>query len=225
MTFLQNWDTTKKISVWLNIILLLLLCGIGLGWDRLCPKCDSFERVTVIHDTVYPSDKPVVIFEGKPEPVKQKKLTQRKKKQLEAILPQISEVVGIDKGKPEEVPIIEDKEAAPCDYLTTYTFDTIIPNQAHITLNQEVVGYVTWQQIEYANLTPQVTTTITKVPKEKIKCYLGIAGTFNGNEFRRWGIGAQGALAIPKVGAVTYYYDAKNNAHTAGFLALIRFKK
>lgn len=218
-------DNVKIGSLFLNVVLLFLLCFGAYSYHHNCKGECPEGVVSIVHDTIYPKDKPQVIYAGKPEPVKQKLLKGKRKATLYASQPTISEVKGVDKGQPKEVAIIEDKQGNPCDDLTTYVWDTIIPDQAHITINEEVVGYVNWRSIEYANLTPKVTTTITKVKPEKVKVYVGVAGTFNGTVFNRWGIGPQGFVSIPKIGGVSYYYDAHNNAHTAGFLALIRFKK
>lgn len=210
-----TWDNLKRGSLILNVILLLLL-GAGIySYNANCGKgCDG-EIVRIVHDTIRPKDEPKIIYADRPTPKKTTKI-----KPKDNVTP--IQVVTVEKLKRDTITLTIDNA---CDYLTTYKWDTVIKDQAHITINEEVVGYVNWRSIEYANLTPQVTTTITKVRTERVKCYLGIAGTFNGNVFKQWGVGPQGFIAIPRIGGVSYYYDAHNNAHTAGFLALIRFKK
>ncbi len=178
--------------------------------------CDSCtETVKVVHDTVWPVNKPQIVVIGKPNPIK----TYPGKKQ-----PVKADTVYLPGG----TIVIHDKcpENSPTafDSGRFYAIDTTF-DQVHLILQDSVNGAINWRKLAIKNLKPEVTTTITKTVKEKVKLYIGGNVTIPANNLKSWGIGPSILFTVPKVGGISYYYDAKNNAHTGGIYALIRFKK
>lgn len=214
----SGWDTKFKVSLGLNIILLLLLFFCIWQVDRICPPCAG-EVVSVTTDTIRPKDKPVEVYSGKPVAVKKKHIAKPNKPSLPqtAIIPQPTEI------RPKTDTILVPVEN-PCDYLRTYVFDTTVADNYHLIINEEVRGEITWRDIRFANLKPEVKTTVVK-RIDKLKVYLGVSATYNARNIERWGIGPSATLAIDKIGEFGYGYDVKNNAHTIEARALLRFKK
>lgn len=216
-----QWDTKFKVSLLLNIILLMLLGGGFLYKDKICPPCNAEETIRIIHDTIRPKDKPVEVYEGKPVAVKVKIA----KKKPAVIKPKPSD----SNPFPFTDIIIHDTvyapNQAPCDYLRTYVFDTTVADNFHLIINDEVRGEIEWRSIEFANLKPEIKTTVVKRKIDALKWYVGLNSTYNARNMDRWGIGPSTSLAVDKVGSFGYYYDARNNAHTLQAQALIRFRK
>lgn len=114
-------------------------------------------------------------------------------------------------------------EPSPCSDIAYYS-DTITGDSCRAVINDTVSdNRITGRSVWMVNLKPD--TKITVVKREKWKFYLGGSFTINQNNTQRWGVGPSALLTIPKVGGISYYFDAKNFAHTGTFFALIRFHK
>lgn len=109
----------------------------------------------------------------------------------------------------------------PCDSLRFYDLDTVI-GLSNIQLRDTVLGLILGRSLKIEIKYPEVTKTVLK--KERWKFYAGAAVTVP-NDLRNWGIGVSGAMAVPKVGQVVYYYDFRNQSHNVSLMPLIRFKK
>lgn len=197
------------------LVILLLITNL-----HTCSKkafdCDSCTKVvTVVHDTIYPKDKPVVVYEAKPVPAKSWPVKKAIAKADTVYLP--GNVTVIHDRCPE-------LPATACDSGRFYAYNDTV-EQVHLIIRDSVNGAITWRKIEVANLKPEVTTTITKILKEKPKLYVGASATIPAKNLRAWGIGPSILFTVPKVGGISYYYDIKNNAHTGSIYALIRFNR
>jgi hypothetical protein len=101
----------------------------------------------------------------------------------------------------------------------------VLDSTPHVITNYQVLGEVLDRQVYYAPIATNTRINTTVMRRERVKLYIGGALTYNANTPKLWGAGPQACIAIPKVGTINYYYDVHNNAHTAGLMALIRFKK
>jgi hypothetical protein len=217
-------DPVKFFSVGLNIafvvlvIILLKHCG--------CPPCYEAGETVVKIDTIRPLDTiPKVISVGIPTPVKSipKKVFRKATFSKKEIVDTAFHGVGLaeDDCQGQAVASVP----SPCDTINIYS-DTIYKRDTcTFIVNDTVEGRILGRSILYANLQPLIRETITHVKKDKWKVYVGGAFTYNGKFLDRWGAGPKAAVTIPKIGAVDYYFDAKNMSHTVGVMALIRFKK
>lgn len=197
-------------AVFLLILLQLHTCS-KKAFD--CNSCT--ETVKVVHDTIWPVDTPHIVYVGQPVPAK---VWPVKRKQVKADTIYLPGSVTVIREHCPELP------ATACDSARYYAYNDTV-EQVHLIIRDSVNGAITWRKIEVANLKPEVTTTITKVLKEKPKFYIGGSFTIPGSNLKAWGIGPSALFTIPKVGGFSYYYDIKNNAHTGGIYALIRFKR
>lgn len=112
---------------------------------------------------------------------------------------------------------------SPCSEVVVYS-DTITGDSIKAVINDtladnRIIGRSVWM----VNLKPD--TKITVVKRERWKFYVGASFTVNQRFMGRWGIGPSALLAIPKIGAISYTFDARNFAHTGGLYVLIRVKK
>ncbi len=216
-------DSIKFYSLVLNvatitmIVLMLKQCH--------CPPCMEPGETKIVHDTIWPKAelKPIAVK----VPEAYKAVARKDIKPAKAIartaafvrsFPDTARNHTVDSNQ-----ICYDE----CDSVRYYS-DTIrnhTPDTCEIVINDTVIGKITGRSVWYVNLKPEIRTTITQVRKEKLKVYVGGAFTLNARFGERWGAGPSALMAIPKVGAINYYYDAKNNAHTAALMALIRFHK
>lgn len=228
---IMNLDKIKLGSICLNIILLLAL-GI-LGHQYYTFNCQDYlvgDNVIVVpvKDT-----KPKEVANYRPAPkasVPIANLVAKKHTKLaKQLLPKVSlhnvSVLPDSSALPRgavalplgEVCYIE---PGPCDTVNIYS-DTITKADSHtIVINDTIQGTILGRSVLFVNLQPSK-IAIT----DKWRVYVGVTGIYNARYFDRWGIGPSAALAIPKVGQIDYAYDVRNNTHTAGFKALIRFKK
>ena len=222
-----------KVRFTLVIIALVQAAVILFLLQRKCCDCSS-EPVSIKIDSIRPKDiTPKVISNQVPVPVKsipRAKFIQKAKpvlKPTHAINAQVNSnsFHGLVKPEVDSVGSTAASALNPCDTINIYADTIQKPDTCTFIINDTVEGRILGRSILYANLQPMIRTTIEKTLKEKWKVYVGGAFTFNAKEFSRWGIGVTGALAIPKLGMVDYTYDIRNNAHTVGVLALIRFKK
>ena len=117
-------------------------------------------------------------------------------------------------------------EYSPCDSIYYYS-DTVGNTRSYVVIQDTISdNSFIGRSVLFKGF--DLTNTVTKTipaPKEKVKLYIGASVTINQRFMDRWGAGPNVLLTIPKIGAVGYYYDARNNAHTGSLMALIRFKK
>lgn len=217
-----------KVRFYLMLLALLQAVIIYFLWNRTCPPCYEAGERTVKHDTVWMNKPLEPIVVKVPEAFKSVAKKSVRKKSLH------TEKIGNSTNvfSPTSYYSFSDSgnitELSPCDTINYYSDTTInpMPDSCIIVVNDTLENNrITGRSIWLAFRIPQITTTITEVKKEKLKFYLGGSFTLNAKEFNRWGVGVTGALAIPKIGMADYTYDIRNNAHTIGVLALIRFKK
>ncbi len=120
----------------------------------------------------------------------------------------------------------EDKTfMSPCDSVRTYLDSSVVANSHGIYHYDTILGKRLGSSLWFVNLKPEIQTTITKVRKQRWKVYAGALLSYSPRHPDRWGVSPGVLVAIPKVGAINYQYDVKNNEHTAGFYVLIRIKK
>jgi hypothetical protein len=232
-------DPVKFFSLGLNIafvvlvIMLLKHCG--------CPPCYEAGETVVTIDTIRPTDTiPKMISLGVPTPVKSipkkvfKKATVKKSFTVDSVwqidtdgkaFAYVKDFHGVGLAEDDCLGPAVASVPSPCDTINIYS-DTIYKRDTcTFIVNDTVEGRILGRSILYANLQPLIRETITHVKKDKWKVYVGGAFTYNGKFLDRWGAGPKAAVAIPKIGAIDYYFDAKNMSHTVGVMALIRFKK
>lgn len=202
-------------------------------WNRTCPPCYEAGQTVITHDTIWRENKLEPIVVKVPEAFKtvakkslQPKATVSKKETVHTTLsPAASAAFSVSAdGSGNRT----GASASPCDSINYYSDTTInpMPDSCIIVVNDTIAdNKITGRSIWYVRLDPIITTTITHVKKEKWKVYVGGAFTYNSLHQDRWGAGPSALLAIPKIGGVNYYFDAKNMSHTVGVMALIRFKK
>lgn len=129
--------------------------------------------------------------------------------------------------------------ANECDYVNFYT-DTLwkqvmvkkllkkepqLDSVPVFVVNYQVQGLMLSRELWQADYSMETRENTTVLRRERWKFYVGAQATYNVPNVQRWGIGPAADLAIPKVGLISYYYDIHNNAHSAGFKALLRLKK
>lgn len=205
-----------------SILLNIILAGVIVCMLKECHCPDCGEVTTVKIDTIRPKDTtPKVISVSVPVAVK----SIPKKHYRSAAVSQKEAVVVLYEGKAEDGMGGNYVASAPCDTINIYSDTIHKPDTCTIIIKDTVEGRILGRSVLYANLQPLIRTTVTKTIKEKWKVYVGGAVTVNAKDYNRWGVGVTGAISIPKVGLADYTYDIKNNAHTVGVLALIRFKK
>ncbi len=204
--------TLLPYSIVLNLLLLLLL-----SWFLCIRKnepCTQGSILSIRHDTIYPNAtslklahlyKPVARHRIKRSGIEQPELQAETavKKQLEASAPGV-----------------------PCDSIYYYSDTFFQRNDYKAVINDTVAGnQVTGRSVWFVNLKPEIQTTIERVSKERLRVYLGIDFTINARYGRNWGIGPAALLTFPPRFALSYYYDAKNNAHSGGLFVLLKLKK
>lgn len=200
-------NTLFPYSVLLNIILLLLL-GIAVLMHRQEPCSDSPLIKTKV-DTIYPtSTKPVLV------------------KSYTPVVKRSGYKHVDDEGElSQSVP--SNPEIAGCYDSINYYSDTFYQSNNYRAVvndtiaNNRIAGRSFW----FVNLKPDVITTIEKVRKEKIRVYVGADFTVNANYRNSWGIGPSAIVTLPPRFALSYYYDARNNAHTGGLFVLLKFSR
>jgi hypothetical protein len=232
-------DTVKYGSLCLNVALITLVimllkhCG--------CPPCYEPGQTVVKIDTIRPLDTiPKVISVGIPTPVKSipkkvfKKAVRKQSLHTDSVwqidtdgkaFAYVKDFHGVGLAEDDCQGQAVASVPSPCDTINIYS-DTIYKRDTcTFIVNDTVEGLILGRSILYANLQPLIRETITHVKKDKWKVYVGGAFTYNGKFLDRWGAGPKAAVTIPKIGAVDYYFDAKNMSHTVGVMALIRFRK
>lgn len=203
----------------LTVILLWLLL------KKPAFDCDScFDKKQIVtHDTIYPKDilKPIIVKapEAFKAVAKAKFINQTGGTAVGKLLR--SEV---DKNA-DSAQACQSASASPCDSIRFYSDTCYAQNSYRAVVNDTVEGRILGRSVWFVNLTPEVTTTIEKRLRERWKFYIGGSVTINQRNMDRWGAGPSVLLTIPKIGGISYYFDAKNFAHTGSFYALIRLKK
>lgn len=198
----------------------LMLLFLYLWLTKPCPPCFESGQTVTVHDTIWPPKelKPVVVKVPEPWGIKPKYALKKK-------LPNIPVI-----GKPDTIKITDCDTTIilpfnPCADVAYYS-DTIEAEQVKAVINDTVVNNrIFGRSVWLANLKPEVRTTTTVVKKEKWKFYVGASFTINQRFMNRWGVGPSALVTIPKVGGISYTFDARNFAHTGSFFVLVRLKK
>lgn len=191
-----------------------------------CSKCEGTITTVIKHDTIYPSDTvPKLVLNHVPKPTKAYSKAVIHPPAVNIRLEDSLYVFGEDKS-PDGNPTVA--IPSPCDSIILYS-DTIRQDKAFKAIINDTLenNHIRGRSVYFASLLPTIKETVTNtvVLKEKWKVYIGVAGTINARNFDRWGIGPDVFVSIPKIGGALYQYDVRNNAHTFGFSALLRFKK
>lgn len=113
---------------------------------------------------------------------------------------------------------------SPFEDSLRYYRDTFTENYTKAVIEETVQGEILNRKVWLANTKPDLVIKETVVRKERLKLYVG-AQVIIPNNLKRWGIAPSIQLAIPKIGAISYGYDIRNQAHIGGIYALIRIKK
>lgn len=114
-------------------------------------------------------------------------------------------------------------EPSPCDSIYYYT-DTAGDASHYVIITDTLAdNSFIGRSVMFGGFNTSETKTIPA--KDKWRVYIGASFTINQRNMDRWGAGVSALLTIPKIGAVGYYYDARNNAHTGSIMALLRFRK
>lgn len=227
-------DNYKFGSFILNGILGIVILFLIWFWPRhpafSCDDCKG--TVTITHDTIWPSEELKQVVVKVPEAFKaiaKKDLKQthpKGAKDFQGVegVDSVRFVSGASTAPIEGLVFLP----SPCDSIFYVSDTTRVrqPDSCTIVVNDTLMdNHIIGRSIWHVNLQPTINTTITKVLKEKWKVFVGAQFSYNVRNQDRWGVGPSALLTIPKVGAISYYYDARNNAHTAGFDVLIRFKR
>lgn len=110
----------------------------------------------------------------------------------------------------------------PWDSLYYYSDTIHQANDYHIVINDTTQGPIMGRSVWFTNLRPSIVSHDKVYLKERWKVYAGMVVT---GQKGRWGMGPAAVLTAPKIGAISYSYDARNNAHIAGVYVLLRFKR
>lgn len=206
----------------LNILLLLLATLFGyLWWVKPCPPCYEAGKTVIVHDTIRPVD------ELKPIVVKVPEAFTKPKKKNDVALPKTGFTVVTADTTDKDFFVSEERatELSNCDSVRSYEIDTTEADNYHLKLSTTVTGKLDSWKLDFANLKPEIKTTETVVRRERWKFYVGGSFTINQREIKRCGVGVSALVTIPKIGGISYTFDAKNFAHIGTLYALIRFKK
>lgn len=199
-------------------------------WNRACPPCyEAGERVVKI-DTTWPVKplEPIVVKVPEAYKTVAKKSIKPIATVKKSLTVDSSLFHGVGTAEADCAGNAVASVPSPCDSIAYYSDTTInrMPDSCIIVVNDTVQdNKISGRSVWFASRMPLIKTTITEVRKEKWKVYIGGAFTFNGKYLDRWGAGPKALVTIPKIGGFDYYYDVKNNAHTIGAMALIRFKR
>lgn len=215
----------SKVKIGMLATILVLLLGnifFAYMWlNKPCPPCYEAGQTVVKVDTIPPADTTLkAVRVHVPEAYK---VVSKKRAKIKAAL----QVAHPDTLYIAECDTTIVLPPSVCDSVLYYS-DTIRSEteQCKAVINDTVMdNRIVGRSVWLINMKPEIRTTITEVRKDKVKFYIGAAVTINARFMERWGAGPQALLTFPKVGGVNYYYDARNNAHTAGFMALIRFRR
>ena len=220
----------SRITTILIALVLLLATSTGIfAWlyfTKPCPPCYDSGKTVIVTKVVPVKDstlKPIVVKVPEPWKIKPK-----------------SSFKLIRNGKPEpaksaevKVKILERNCTCDtvrlteniCDDIAFYS-DTITGDSVKAVINDTLVNNrIAGRSVWMVNLKPSTHTTTTVVLKEKWKFYVGLSFTINQRFMDRWGVGPSALLTIPKVGGISYHFDARNFAHTGSFFVLVRLKK
>lgn len=215
-------DKVRFYSILLNVVL-LLTCGFFLNqWlNKPCPSCDG-EIVRIKHDTIYPAPILKPIIAKVPEAYKVIAAFKKPARRISpvSVSADSSGVAGASVTQACEYIA----EPSACDSIRFYLDSSLVVNDHRLYIKDTVEGKLTGRSVWYVNMKPEVITTTEKVHAERLKFYLGASVIINQRYLDRWGIGPSALLTIPKIGGISYSFDAKNFAHTGTFYALIRFR-
>lgn len=245
-------DKVRLVSILLN---LLLLFSTGLfAWlyfTKPCPPCTDGQIVRIQRDTIYrytqlqqvPVSEPVAYRTVKAKGEKAKPQVVKPSKSVVLGVPNDEQFLRIDTSlHPVPMPYYGNQPMAlpsDCDYVNFYT-DTLwkqvmvkkllkkepqLDSVPVFVVNYQVQGLLLSRELWQADYSMETRENTTVLRRERWKFYVGAQATYNVPNVQRWGIGPAADLAIPKVGLISYYYDIHNNAHSAGFKALLRLKK
>jgi hypothetical protein len=230
----QVTDKVRFYSIALNVLLLITTGALFSMWmNKPCPECYDSGITVTHHDTTFIKvAKEIVVYAGTPTPKKILKSVLHSAGKAEggamgvaAIPPPLDTSGAYARGYKDATLAIVDW-MHDCSDSSVYDTTIVSDDNWRLYLKEVVTGNrIEYRRLSIADYRPVITTTVTVVKKEKWKFYLGGSFTFNQREYNRWGAGPSLALAIPKIGEVDYYFDAKNFSHTIGVRALIRFHK
>lgn len=207
--------TTKQTLLISNAV--TLIAAVVFAWlyfTYKCPPCyEAGQTVTVI-DTVFVKDSTLKLASTKLPTIKGvKKVNAQANKSNDTIQITLHDTIT------NSITLNE------CGVIVYYT-DTITSDSIKAVVNDTVTcNRITGRSVYMVNLKPCINTTTTVVRKEKWKVYVGASFMIPQRELQRWGVGGSALLTIPKIGGISYTFDARNFTHIGTFYALIRFKK
>lgn len=203
---MREIDKVKVSSLLLNCILIMLLLLAIIAIKAPCPEIIDYREI-VIHDTIRPLDKPVIIATHKPV---------IKRSIVKSIIDTISLV-----NAPIKQPIALDTSNAINIYSDTF----YQADNYHAIINDTVNGVILNRSFSFVNLKPEVITTktITQILKKKEGIGVYIGSLISISNQKKYGIGVSAIVAIPKIIAVSYSYDGIRQIHNAGIYAPISF--
>lgn len=215
-----NWFFAASVA--LNVLFAVLFFR---GCNDTC--VDSIVEI-VTHDTVYPPDvlKPikVTIPEAYTAVPKNKFIATH----TSASNSSVFRVTGVSPAHGAS-PVFS---PSPCDSVYMAS-DTIFEenNFRAVILDTLMNNKVFGRGFLFANLKPEITTTIEKTItlKEKVKVYVGlfagVQGSYTKKEITNWSAGPELMVTMPVGAAIGYSYDAKNNGHLLHAQFKIKLKK
>lgn len=215
---MNNIEKIRAGSLIGNVVLLFTtFLFLWLWLHKPCPPCYEAGQTVIVHDTIYPKDTTLKLISVKvPEAFR----TVRTKKLFSKVNETKVKVDTIRITNCDTTIILP-----VCDEVMYYS-DTIKGEDCKAVINDTISkNRITGRSVWMANLKPEIRTTETVVKRERWKVYVGASFTINPKDKTRWGIGPSALLTIPKVGGISYTFDAKNFSHSGTFYALIRFRK
>lgn len=224
-------ERIRSTSLILNVVLFFTTGLFAyLYFSKACPPCYEAGQMVIKHDTIYPTNTLMPISIKVPEAFKTVSKNKFIKESGATSAGQVIISESVNKaeryaGNVASPVVLSIPPASDCDSVRLYSDTCYSENNYRAVINDTVEGKIVGRSIWFVNLKPDITTTITQVKLERWKFYIGGSFTVNQRNMDRWGVGPSALLTIPKVGGISYYFDAKNFAHTGTFYALIRLKK
>lgn len=210
----SEFDKLKISSLTANVVLFALL--IMLTWqycNKPCQPCYDSGKTVVKIDTIY-RDTSLKMVATKPLKPIRRMPRGTSRAHVDSVMVYMNDTIIVS-------------EYNDC-YYTNYYIDTIRSSSEEVKaviIDTLVDNQIVGRGVFIANLRPVYRAKETIVKRETWKVYLGGSFTVNSRHQERWGAGVTAILTVPRIGAIQYHYDVRNNAHTGGLYALIRFRK
>jgi hypothetical protein len=217
----------SRITTILIALVLLLATSTGIfAWlyfTKPCPPCYDSGKTVIVTKVVPVKDttlKPIVVKVPEPWGIKPKSAFKPVKHGKPVALKSDTSIRIFTRDCDTTIVL-----PTGCNDVAYYS-DTITGDSVKAVINDTLVNNrIAGRSVWLANLKPEVRTTTTVVKKEKWKFYVGASFTINQRFMNRWGVGPSALVTIPKVGGISYTFDARNFAHTGSFFVLVRLKK